>query len=267
MSVQPANFLTPVLPENAPFTVEQRAWLNGFFAGLLSLDGSPSSLSADQSSAFMPGIAPQEDADDGAPWHDPALPLADRMDMANGKPLKRRMMAAMAQQDCGQCGYNCEDYSAAIAEKKEERLNLCQPGGKETLRMLKKLAAEMDGAAPAAAVPAARPASAPGRSREHPVEAVFLSRRRLNKGKSAKETWHVEFKLPDGLDYAAGDSFGLMPLNEPGLVDAIMTRLGLTADRGGQRQVHPRRAAARESARSRARRVVRADRRDGVRPR
>ena len=33
------RFAAPVLPENAPFSPEQRSWLNGFFAGLLSLDG------------------------------------------------------------------------------------------------------------------------------------------------------------------------------------------------------------------------------------
>ena len=33
--------LAPMIPDNAPFSPEQRAWLNGFFAGLLSLDGSP----------------------------------------------------------------------------------------------------------------------------------------------------------------------------------------------------------------------------------
>jgi sulfite reductase (NADPH) flavoprotein alpha-component len=27
-----------LLPESAPFTAEQRAWLNGFFAGYLGLD-------------------------------------------------------------------------------------------------------------------------------------------------------------------------------------------------------------------------------------
>ena len=27
-----------MIPEAAPFSVEQRAWLNGFFAGMLSLD-------------------------------------------------------------------------------------------------------------------------------------------------------------------------------------------------------------------------------------
>ena len=28
-----------VFPDSAPFTPEQRTWLNGFFAGLLSLEG------------------------------------------------------------------------------------------------------------------------------------------------------------------------------------------------------------------------------------
>ena len=50
-------------------------------------------------------------------------------------------------------------------------------------------------AAAASAAPAAAPAAAPGRSRDNPVEATFLSRTRLNKPKSEKETWHVEFDL------------------------------------------------------------------------
>ena len=70
------------------------------------------------------------------------------MKLAEGRPLRRRMMAAMAQQDCGQCGYNCNDYSEAIAGKAEARLNLCVPGGKETARMLKTLYEELDKAPP-----------------------------------------------------------------------------------------------------------------------
>ncbi|MBS9479036.1 sulfite reductase subunit alpha [Ancylobacter radicis] len=242
MSVQPPPFLTPLLPDNAPFTPVQRAWLNGFFAGLLSLDGQgPSPLAPGDAQALMPGLTlPQGavgDGDDGAaPWHDPSLPLGERMEMAAGRPLRRRMMAAMAQQDCGQCGYTCEDYSNALAGGAEARLNLCQPGGKDTLRMLKKLAAERDGDAgtPTGAIAQAAPAPSsgplPGRSREHPVSATFLSRRRLNKGASAKQTWHLDFQLPEGLDYAAGDSFGLLPVNAPELVDAVMARLGLSLD-------------------------------------
>ena len=30
--------LATIVPENAPFTAEQRVWLNGFFAGLLEGD-------------------------------------------------------------------------------------------------------------------------------------------------------------------------------------------------------------------------------------
>src|SRR3974390_3944500 len=114
-----------------------------------------------ESAACIPAVGappqsrgPLNDGDDGeAPWHDPAMPLAERMQLAQSRPLRRRMMAAMGQQDCGQCGYNCEDYAKAILVKREERLNLCVPGGKETARMLKTLYAEF-GAIPAAAKPA-----------------------------------------------------------------------------------------------------------------
>ena len=139
----------------------------------------------------------------------------------------------MAQQDCGQCGYNCNDYSEAIAGKSEARLNLCVPGGKETARMLKALHEELDkapagtAATPAAAVTAPAEASQPGRSRDNPVAATFLSRRLLNKPGSEKETWHIEFDLSGpGLDYVVGDSFGIFARNDLGLVDQIIALLG-----------------------------------------
>src|SRR3954467_4401997 len=104
------NMAAPIpslVPETAPFSDEQRAWLNGFFAGLVSLDGAGvTALSAEQSAALMPDGATNEfgDTESGdAPWHDQTLPLPERMTLAAGRPLRRRMMAAMAQQDCGQC--------------------------------------------------------------------------------------------------------------------------------------------------------------------
>src|SRR4051795_9957578 len=181
------NQITPtpkieIIPSSAPFSEAQRSWLNGFFAGLLS-DATP--LSAEQGAAVMQGAA--GDADDGeAPWHDQTMPMSDRMKLAEGRPLRRRMMAAMAQQDCGQCGYNCHDYSDAIAGKAEPRLNLCVPGGKETARMLKALHEELEKAPAASPDPALAPAVAapavtaePGRSRDNPVAATFVSRRLL----------------------------------------------------------------------------------------
>ena len=112
------------------------------FRRLLSPDAA-TPLSAEQGAALLQGHA--GDGDDGeSPWHDQTMPIAERMKLAEGRPLRRRMMAAMAQQDCGQCGYNCHDYSEAIAGKTEARLNLCVPGGKETARMLKSLYEELD---------------------------------------------------------------------------------------------------------------------------
>jgi sulfite reductase (NADPH) flavoprotein alpha-component len=230
-----------LIPETAPFSEEQRAWLNGFFAGLVSLDGfGVTPLSGEQAAALISGqsaAAADNDDDGGAPWHDQTLSLAERMKIADGKPLRWRMMAAMAQQDCGQCGYDCKNYSGAIFSRKEERLNLCVPGGKETTRMLKTLFEEFTSAPPAAkpaaatvdTVPMAAPA--PGCSRDNPVEAMFLSRTRLNKPGSEKETWHLEFDLSAcGLDYTVGDAFGLFPANDPALVSAIIRALDAPAE-------------------------------------
>jgi sulfite reductase (NADPH) flavoprotein alpha-component len=229
------NQMTPppkieIIPASAPFSEAQRSWLNGFFAGLLSTDG-PTALSAEQGAAVLQG--PAGDGDDGeAPWHDQTMPIADRMKLARGRPLRRRMMAAMAQQDCGQCGYNCNDYSDAIASKAEARLNLCVPGGKETARMLKALHEELEKAqaaspspAPAAATP--KVTAEAGRSRDNPVAATFVSRRLLNKPGSEKETWHIDFDISGcGLDYVVGDSFGIFARNDLGHVDQIIALLG-----------------------------------------
>ncbi len=244
--------LGPVIPDNAPFTPDQRVWLTGFFAGLLSLDqagavplsnAANSQIIAEVSSPpdAIPGTKnPMDDGDDGeTPWKDQSLALDDRMKLAEGRPLRRRMMAAMAQQDCGQCGYNCEDYSNAIALQAEDRLNLCAPGGKTTARMLKTLIEEMGGGATdpdeAAAKVAAKPKistdQAAGRSRAHPVEATFLSRSRLNKGSSEKVTNHIEIDLSaSGLDYVVGDSLGVYVENDPELVDAVIEAIQAPAD-------------------------------------
>ena len=225
--------LASIVPENAPFTAEQRVWLNGFFAGLLESD--VAALSPQDASALMPGVSIGAE-DDGAPWHDQTIPLPDRMKLAEGKPLRRKMMAAMGQQDCGQCGYNCEQYADALFDQKEARLNLCVPGGKDTARMLKALHAEIgaEGAPVVAnghAVADPAPKGEAGRSRDNPVPAAFVSRTLLNKKGSEKQTWHIDFDLSEsGLDYNVGDAFGLFPTNDPGLVDAVLKALDAPAD-------------------------------------
>lgn len=226
-----------LIPESAPFDPDQRAWLSGYFAALLgpAVEGA-TALAPGEGPSTGPRLADNDDA----PWHDPSMAIGDRMEMAKERPEPQKLMAAMAQQDCGQCGYNCADYANAIFLKKEERLNLCQPGGKETLRMLKKLDEEFGasgGAAPATSEEGGAPkAEVPlgplGLCRENPVFATFLSRTRLNAPGGEKETWHIEIDLKDTpIDYVVGDSLGLFPANAPALVDAVIAELGTRPER------------------------------------
>ena len=236
MTVQAGTAPLALIPESAPFSAEQRAWLSGFLAATLVPDPSgvagvgATPLGAQEAarmglSASLPELASNDDA----PWHDPSLALDARMEMARQRPLAPRLMAAMAQQDCGQCGYNCADYANAIFETREPRLNLCAPGGKETARMLKELAGELGQATPAVSPASGEPAvgAAQGFGRDNPASVTFLSRRRLNAEGSGKDTFHIEFDLAQsGLDYSVGDSFGLFPRNELGLVDQVIAMLG-----------------------------------------
>jgi len=208
--------LAPMLPDNAPFNPTQRAWLNGYLAGLISLEASTStSLSSSAEVQANDAVVATEDED--FPWHDPAIELDERMELAEGRTPKRQMMAAMGQLDCGQCGYDCQTYAEAIADGSEVKLNRCIPGGKATQRILKKLAASAAGGdAVIVSQPSAdvRPAS---------VVARFAAAERLHPDEAEKDTRHVVIDLKGtGLDYVPGDSLGVMPANDPGLVRNII---------------------------------------------
>src|SRR3954469_25237792 len=144
--------MVPTLPESAPFSSAQRAWLNGFFAGLVTTTSSP--IAGDR---VAEATQPTKEEETFA-WHDAALPISERLELAKDKPVERQMMAAMAQLDCGACGYVCQTYSEAIARGEEKNLTLCTPGGKETSAKLKelvqlgiKVSATVNGAKPHAA--------------------------------------------------------------------------------------------------------------------
>lgn len=238
MTIQtPQAKALPLIPESAPFTTDQRAWLNGFFAGLLSLDHAPGAVAVDG----MPDVAAKAlnggADDDGAPWHDPAMAIAERMKLAEALPVPRKLYAAMAQQDCGQCGYLCESYAGKLANGEETRVNLCVPGGKDTSRMLKALLqdAPVEPASPKTEVPNPAPVSSQtsenGYSRERPATAVLKSVAALNGPGSQKDTRHVVFDVSgSGLAYEPGDSFGLFPRNDPELVDAVLAAMRAPQD-------------------------------------
>jgi sulfite reductase (NADPH) flavoprotein alpha-component len=214
---------TPLVPESAPFSPPQRAWLNGFFAGMLA-GGQPGAATAAPASS-------EAGANEDFPWHDETLDLDTRMKLAEGRPIARRMMAAMGQLDCGQCGYLCKTYSEAIAAGTEKDLTRCVPGGKATAKMLKRLIAEAPPPA-AASKPVAAPASrSPGAprpvpTRDEPALARLLRSEPLNRPGAEKQTQNVVLSLAGtGIIYAPGDSLGVWPVNFGDEVELILAIL------------------------------------------
>jgi NADH-quinone oxidoreductase subunit B len=94
--------------------------------------------------AAAPEVVPGSAADGAspaAPFHREDLMLPERMKMADeiGGKFETKLFAAMAQTDCGACGWDCEGYANAIADGETKDISLCVPGESETLDMLKAL--------------------------------------------------------------------------------------------------------------------------------
>ena len=271
--------LVPTIPESAPFSPKQRAWLNGFLAGLVStgrapFDGgslatsthpspladaavplsspvpspahSPPASAVARSSSWKDVIA--DDVSQYA-WHNAELSIDDRLKLAAGQPLELQMMSALAQLDCGQCGYLCRTYAKAIETGEETDLKKCTPGGKKTTRALVQLqsahkpAVELaledslgrptdptssigvPTAASALSVPARDPQLAYSRQNPFPAPATHVEK--LTKDSSAKDVRLVSLSLAgSGLSYKVGDALGVFPKNGKEQVEAILRLIG-----------------------------------------
>jgi len=219
------SFIAPRLPESAPFSPLQRAWIDGYLAALLGDGGAAATATG------LPAPQASPEPED-FPWHDPGMPLDERLALAAGRLPARVYMAAMAQTDCGQCGYQCRSYAEAIASGAESDLGRCVPGGRTTARKLKELAAEFStGAAAPATVAVVAPVSAPlAPTPAEPFPARLREARRLNREGSDKDTRLVVLETDGHDDFQVGDSLGVAPRNCPELVAAIIARLGARAD-------------------------------------
>ncbi|MCE9529520.1 MAG: sulfite reductase subunit alpha [Planctomycetes bacterium] len=230
----------PVLPDSAPFSPAQRGWLNGFLAGVFGLDRNG------KNGVHQPASAPAPvQVEEAFPWHDPALPMDDRLKLADGKPTERVLMAAMAQLDCGSCGYLCQTYAEAIAKGEDKDLTKCSPGGKETAKKLKELVANRK------ALPMVSQNGHPGSNgtgkaghgenlgtishgpydRKNPFPAPLLKCYSLTQEGSEKDVRFVSFNLKgSGLHYEVGDALGVYPENHPDLVESLLATLGARGD-------------------------------------
>ncbi len=238
-----------IVPETAPFSAEQRAWLNGFLAGVLGVldqqtaqGGNAATLAAAASLLSTPlgTVLPvDQESDESFPWHDSALTLKERMTLAEGMPQERRLMAAMAQLNCGSCGYLCKTYSAAIASGAEKNLTLCSPGGSETAKALRVLVKESATQPKPSAIGSksaerAKSIKSAIGTRDNPVYAKLIASDNLNAPGSAKDTRHVAIDLAgSGLSYRVGDAMGLWPTNCGELITKVLQAAGLDATASG----------------------------------
>lgn len=228
-----------LVPESAPFSPEQRAWLNGFLSGVLGVvdqqqQARNGSVASPAAAAVMSPPSPGLESstphaeDEVFPWHDSSIAIVDRMKLAEGKPKPQRLMAAMAQLNCGSCGYLCKTYAEAIANGAEKSLTLCSPGGSETAKMLRKVVKEPEmSVATTQSQAAIADVSALG-TRSNPVTAQLLASERLNSANSAKNTRHVVIDLSQSqLRYCVGDALGIYPSNCDELVNRFIAAAGL----------------------------------------
>src|SRR5215813_13349356 len=70
----------PRLPENAPFTASQRAWLDGYIACWFSFESARNG---------EPSPPPMQAELGDFPWHDPTLSLEERLALAEGRKPER----------------------------------------------------------------------------------------------------------------------------------------------------------------------------------
>ena len=210
-----------LIPDNAPFSPAQRAWLDGFFAGVLGIE---ESVTPNPERATA--VAEKEEY----PWHDDTMPITQRMDLAVDRPYRLKLMAAMGQQDCGQCGYLCKTYAEALATGAESDLTLCVPGGKETRKMLKELfAKDPDKDVVLSPGPAAAAGGVYSRTTPFSAKAIVIAP--LIKNGSVKEARHVAIDLTgSGITYQPGDSLGVFPHNCPVLVQAILETVAASGE-------------------------------------
>ena len=105
--------------------------------------------------AAAPEVAPGSSSDGASPavpFHKEGLLLSERMQMAEeiGGALETKLFAAMAQTDCGACGWDCEGYAKALASGETKDVSLCTPGEQETLdeliKLMKEAGKEIEGA-------------------------------------------------------------------------------------------------------------------------
>lgn len=294
--------MVPFVPDDAPFSKEQRAWLNGFLAGIfssapapavapkqepfkiavfyasqtgtaeglarklakelktkgyiasaISLESYTSAALADQKYAvFVVSTYGQGDAPDAVqPFFEQVcverFPRYENLQYAVfalgdrhyetfckfGIDLDNKLAALGATRICERV--DCDVEVDAPFAKWRVDLIKCLAGAATTRPSLVESVAPQENRPPAISVsteacPALPPANgAATPSRDNPFFAELTEKRTLTRSGSTKQTLHLTWSIADsGIQYQAGDSCGIIPHNDPTLVDEILNALHFT---------------------------------------
>ena len=289
--MNPPVSLVPVLPDSAPFTPEQRAYLNGFLAGLFSY-APASAAGAAAGTAASTRLQPltivfgsqtgtaeklarrmaKEAGKRGfaATVQDlvsyPIASLATEQNLlvitstyGDGEPpdnargfadaLKSTALPSLASVRYSVCGLGDTNYAKFCGFARELDARLEQLGA---VRVLPRTECDVDYEAsfsawlgqaltslntagtaaisPTALVDSTEPAPAPkGYDRQNPFRSRLVANRRLNAPGSEKDVRHLELSLEGSdLSYEVGDALGVVPRNDPNLVDELLRQLHAT---------------------------------------
>jgi sulfite reductase (NADPH) flavoprotein alpha-component len=284
----------PFIPDDAPFTGDQKTWLAGYLAGLKSrilesVGGGSGATGGPAQSAGAPlhilygtqtgnaeAVANDTAAAARAHGFEPIVSGLDQIEIERLAEIERIIIVTSTYGE-GEMPDNAQLFWDALSAETAPRLEnltfsvlalgdtaydgFCQAGKLFDMRLeqlgarrvaaradcdidFEKTASDWIGAAlpqfpkpeglVAAPSPAKSAALQPAKSewtRKHPYPSVVAVNRRLSGAKSDKDIRHYEFELGDsGLSYEAGDALGVMPVNNPALVSALLDRLGVSAD-------------------------------------
>ncbi len=128
-----------------------------------------------------------------------------------GRRIDDRLAELGAQRLCARvdCDVDYDDPAAAWMEKALAALAPARP------------------AAALAATPVAAPTTV--HDKRNPFPATVIENLALTGPDSSKETRHIELSLEgSGLTFAPGDALGVVPRNDPTLVEALLSTLGLS---------------------------------------
>lgn len=279
----------PHIPENAPFTPEQRAWLNGMLAGMFSsaapalmeakashriavlyasqsgtaeglarklakelkaqghapavstlVGYSPAALAAEKYAVLIASTYGEGEAPEGVqPFfeelcleHFPrfeklsyaVLALGDRhyeQFCKFGVDLDTKLAALGANRLCNRV--ECDvDFEESFTQWKGSLLTRLQETGKIQ---------SVGNTVSTSTVVATKKAPALTFTRDNPVFAPVVDKKRLTHKSSSKATIHMAFRIEgSGMTYEAGDACGVIPKNDPNLVADILQTAGFNGN-------------------------------------